>query len=189
MSTAGVFAPDDQYDIQHASDFHSRYGAYLRQNTGLFVDPDGGQTRNRLEFAAAAWRVAQGPVMSPPYVTAHPRVLGAEPTWDFDGLLAVTVDIALGIPRALSSALHGRWLGWSRRKGWFKPEDNDHAVAVATAQFRIPMSHNGLPATHYLSTGEPDTEVAKEAVRVLCGRLDAALGAVCARFDRKEVAW
>lgn len=189
MSIAGVFVPDDRYDREHASDFESRYGAYLRQNTGLFViDPDEGQTQSRLEFAASAWRIAQAPVMSPPYVSAHPRVLSAEPVWDFDGRLAVAVDIATDVPQELSAALRGRWIGWLRRNRWFLPEDNNRPVAVATAQFRVPMPAEGLPAARYLRTGEPDTTAAKDAVGIFCGRLDAALSGVFARFDRKEVA-
>lgn len=188
MSTAGVFVPDDRYDRDHASDFESRYGAYLRRNTALFLDSYEDLTRDRLEFAAAAWRIAQAPVMSPPYVLAHPRVLSAEPTWDFDGRLAVAVDIATEIPRELSVALRGRWIGWSRQDNWHVPGTNDRAVAVATAQFRVPMSPDGLPLPSYRPTGEPDTEHAKSAVAVICGRLDSALSGVFARFDRKEAA-
>lgn len=189
MSNSGAFFPDERYDRDHASDFESRYGAYLRQNTALFVvDADEGQTRNRLDFAASAWRISQAPVMSPPYVVSHPRVLDAAPIWDFEGRLAMAVDIATGVPRELSAALRGRWVGWSRQGRWFLPDDNDRPVAVGTAQFRVPMPADGLPAARYLATGEPDTEAAKQAVEIFCGRLNAALSGVFARFDREEAA-
>lgn len=188
MLNAAIFRPDDQYDRDHASDFESRYGAYLRQHTGLFLNSDDELTSNPLEFAAAAWRVAQEPVMSPAYITAHPRVLATTGTWDYDGRLAVEVTVADGVPAELARSLRGRWSGWNRSGGWFTPEDNDRPIATAELHFRIPMPTAGLPAPHYSQWGSPAIEVAKGVVGILCGRLNAALARVFAQFDRKEVA-
>src|SRR6266516_4820758 len=74
---------DAAWDREFASDGVSRYGAYLRGHTAAFAplwdeppDPDWGAiTADPGEFAAAAFQVATGPVMSPGYVRWHPRVL------------------------------------------------------------------------------------------------------------------
>ncbi|MBA8825312.1 hypothetical protein FHX42_002663 [Saccharopolyspora lacisalsi] len=188
MSTYVVFTPDDQYDRDHASDGESRYGAYLRRNLASFLDIDDWPTGDPLEFAAAAWRVAQSPVMSPAYVTAHPRVLSTSVGWDFEHCLAITVEVASGVPREVARGLRGSWTGWREGDPWFDEEANDRPVASSVLKFRVPMPEDGLPEPAYRAASEPDTEVAKEAVEIVCGRLNAALGGAFSRFDRKEVA-
>lgn len=188
MFKTGVFVPDDQYDRDHASDFQSRYGAYLRQNLALFTDGDEGLTNNPLEFAAAAWRVAQGPVMCPPYVTAQPRILETSESWDAIRQLAIRVDVAVDLPRELSRSLRGGWVGWRKDRYWDVPTDYDRPIATAVLHFHIPMPADGLPAPRYSAMGEPAAETAKRAVAIVCGRINTALDGVFARFDRQEVA-
>lgn len=68
------------------------------------------------------------------------------------------------------------------------PDDNDHPVATALLQFRVPMPAIGLPGPAYGPLGEPDVDVAKDIVEVVCGRLNAALDGVFASFGRTAVA-
>lgn len=66
---------DWDYDQRNAdTGTESRYGNYLHQRSESFRDiwhddPSG-------EFARIAWRIATGPIMSPPLVRSHPRVMG-----------------------------------------------------------------------------------------------------------------
>ena len=63
---------DADWDYTNASDGISRYGAYLRGHAEEFQSWHGedldGITTDPGEFAAAAFRVACGPIMSPGYV-------------------------------------------------------------------------------------------------------------------------
>lgn len=188
MLGARLFVPDDRYDRDHASDLSSRYGAYLRRNLARFLDAEDLPTRDPLEFAAAAWQIAQAPVMSPPYVLAHRRVLGTVPLFDDAGRLAISVEVAADVPAELVGGLRGRWVGWDRRQRWSAPVTNDHPVATAVLHFRVPMSAEGLPRPSYSALAEPDVATAKDAISIVCGRLDAALSGAFAQFDRKEVA-
>lgn len=190
MFSSVVFAPDDRYDRDHASDSQSRYAAYLRRHVGLFLDADDQPTRDRLEFAGAAWRIAQSStLMSPPYVTAHPRVLGTDTCWDHEGRLAIAVEVATDLPREYASSLRDGWIGWERCERWPEQADNGRVAATAVLHFRVPMSAAGLPepAYHHV-TAEPDIDIAKNVIEVVCGRLNAVLGRVLAAFDDREVA-
>src|SRR6266545_2299896 len=70
---------DLAWDRTNASDRVSRYGAYLRGHAEEFESWHGedqdGITTDPGEFAAAAFRVACGPIMSPGDVRWHPRIL------------------------------------------------------------------------------------------------------------------
>lgn len=68
-----AFDPDEGYDQDLASDGVSRYGAYLAHHRRQFAC-DGEPTTDAGEFAAAAWRIAQPPIMVPAYVSIHGRV-------------------------------------------------------------------------------------------------------------------
>jgi hypothetical protein len=182
------FGVDERYDREHASDFISRYGQYLRRNAGQFLDSDDEPTADPLEFAAAAWRIAQAPAMSPSYVVADPVVLGATGVWDYDHRLAIAVEVASEVPRDVHRKLRGRWRGWDRRNPWSESEDNDLPTATAVLRFRVPIEAEGLPEPEYSPLAEPVADVAKHAVQTIAGRLNFALSGVLGRVDRKEVA-
>lgn len=75
MLSDNAFQIDDHQDQSLASDRKSRYGAYLRDKRRLFFHngPDSPPTADPVEFAVAAWSVATPPIMSPGYVSSHPR--------------------------------------------------------------------------------------------------------------------
>jgi hypothetical protein len=90
------FHVDDHNDTEQASDGHSRFGAYIRQNLHEFHDDDPARfSTDPVQFATAAFYVASQPVMAPGYVRTHPRILLTtcdDNTWD--GSLLATVDLA-----------------------------------------------------------------------------------------------
>src|SRR6266536_6688337 len=97
---------DLAWDRTNASDGVSRYGAYLRGHAEEFQPwygeetPDG-ITREPGEFAAAAFQVATGPIMSPGYVRWHPRVLDHTVGYGEDpepGRLVLKVTLATALP-------------------------------------------------------------------------------------------
>lgn len=178
-----VFAVDHD-DHASASDGRSRYGAYLRLHRRLFEDVDGTFVNDPAEFAAAAWRVACRPIMSPGYVYWHPRVQSAKAELDDVDNLAVVAVIALPLPSELCK-LAVRWSGWTRLPGselWREPVANDRRVALTTVTLRVPVRAHALPAPRYQDRAA-DVETAKRAVRALCEVASAELAATVAAVD------
>lgn len=73
----------------------SRYGNYLDSNSATFQDivRDGYDDPTN-HFATAVWRIATGPIMSPPYVRSPARVLSTgvyRSDWDGEVVLDVTL--------------------------------------------------------------------------------------------------
>lgn len=170
-----VFWPDDDYDAEYASNGTSRYGAYLHtRHAGLFRE--GGElTTDPLRFAAAAWEIASAPIMDPPYVRSHPRVLYTIPEWDDEQRLAMAVWLAGPIPPG-TGELRAHWYGWdidSPSGRWVAPFDCDRLSVLARIEVRLPIgpaAEIGLPEPRY-KQAMPVTAAAKEAVLRLCGVL------------------
>lgn len=197
MPSTALFTLDDRFDRDHASDFESRYGAYLRQNAASFLNLDDEPTDCPLEFAGAAWQIAQSPIMAPGYITTHPRILSAAPTWDDEHRLAIHIELATDLPAGLDRVLS--WRGWQRNGpgGWHAPAEFDRPAAFTVLQLFIPMAVTGLPQPSYRVNGVvrgefgnvvPDVEAAKDAVRVIADRLNAAVGPVVSLRTRAAVA-
>jgi hypothetical protein len=178
---------DADWDRARASDGVSRYGAYLRGHTELF-DPWGeapnGITQDPGEFAAAALRVATGPIMSPGYVRWHPRVLdytvghGGDPE---PGRLVCQVTVAISLPVWLGSP----WWGWTQYLGrdWCEPDDGRHA-ALASLALRWPLATSALPRPRPPATpGEPNLRDATAAVAALVAAINATAGPVLATLE------
>src|SRR5262245_57510639 len=126
-----AFEPDEDYDHGFASNGVSRYGAYLSQHRGRFAC-DGKPTADAGEFAAAAWGIAQPPIMVPPYVRAHGRVQDTAVRWDDDRHLAVCVELAVSSPPE-AAGLAYPWRRWTRDEHghWLPPDDYAHPHALA----------------------------------------------------------
>lgn len=99
--TTDPFWLDLDYDREYASNGRSRYARYLDDAAGPFAeiwadDPT-------VEFAAVAWRVANGPIMSPGLVRHHPRVISAEALRsDWNGQMVGSVRLVAPPPRQLA---------------------------------------------------------------------------------------
>jgi hypothetical protein len=110
--TTPLFWIDDNYDRDHASDGHSRYGAYLRQHEReLAEDLEWGPH----SFLASIWRIGSMPVMAPGYIRQHPQVEAHRLSRDdYDGHLLGVVTLAMRPPADAS-----RWASWTER--WEEP--------------------------------------------------------------------
>lgn len=174
------FRADERYDLEQANDGRSRFGSYLAQHREKFLDLDGDPTRDRLEFAAAAWTVAAGPVMSPPFVRGHPRIQSALVFWDEQGGLAVNVVVALP----------GAWLGRPRQRAvswdvdrvwgtWYDPRDATRLTVLPSVLVRVPIAPGDvtLPAFEH---GNPEVTAAKNAVLAVVTLLNAVVADVLA---------
>jgi hypothetical protein len=183
---------DADWDRSRASDGISRYGAYLRGHTEAFQPLDGpdasGITLDPGEFAAAALRVATGPIMSPGYVRWHPRVLdhtvghGQDPE---PGRLVCQVTLATSLPLRLGAA----WWSWTQHLGrdWCEPGDDRHA-ALARLELRWPLATGALPRpSEPAVAGQPNLRDATAAVAALVAQVNATAGPVLAELERGAV--
>jgi hypothetical protein len=179
---------DAAYDRARASDGVSRYGAYLRGHPEAFAPcygpGAGGIALDAGEFAAAAFGVATGPIMSPGYVGWHPRVLdhmvsrGDDPE---PGRLVCQVTLAISLPRWLGAP----WRSWTQYLGrdWAEPGDDRHA-ALARLELRWPVPVTSLPRPGTPTTpGEPNLRDAKAAVAALVAQVNATAGPVLAELE------
>lgn len=99
--TGNPFWLDRDYDRDYASNGHSRYADYLRQASGSFREIYADDPT--VEFAAVAWRPANGPIMVPGLVRHHPRVISAEALRsDWNGLMVGSVRLVAPPPRQLA---------------------------------------------------------------------------------------
>jgi hypothetical protein len=175
MATQNAFRTDELYDREQASDGESRYGAYLAQHRARFLDYDERPATDPLEFAAAAWDIAQSPIMSPGYVTPHPRIQAADVTWDDEQNLAITVTIAVDdIP--VVARMH-RARGWSQDSvsaRWYDPQDSSRLTALCLVKVRVPILAKALPCPEYRDMS-PCTLTAKDAVAAVCALLNREL--------------
>jgi hypothetical protein len=182
---------DLAFDRANASDRVSRYGAYLRSHAKEFEPWHGedqdGITTDPGEFAAAAFRVACGPIMSPSYVHWHPRVLdhqvghGESPDPD---RLVIMVVLATSLPLRLGSP----WWSWTSYMGrdWSEPEEAKHA-ALARLELRWPLQVATLPRPRPSARpGEPNLADARAAVRALVAEINRTAGLVLARLEGGE---
>jgi hypothetical protein len=175
MTIQSAFATNEDYDREQASDGESRYGAYLAHHRARFLDYDGRPSTNPLEFAAAAWAIAQSPIMSPGYVTLHPRVQAADVTWNDEENLAITVTIAADdIPVATRMRRARGWSQDSVSARWYDPQDSSRLTALCLVKVRVPILAKALPCPEYRNTS-PVTSVAKDAVAAVCGLLNREL--------------
>lgn len=181
---------DEDYDRAYASDGVSRFGAYLRQSAHRFLSWDEEPTTDAAMFAATAFEVGCAPVMAPPYVATHPRVVGLAAHCDDDDRRAVRVELAVDVPREFATVLPRGWRGWQHSDDghrWYEPGDNDRPAAVLTLTVRVPFpAVDLLPGTAYDDHGNPHVPTAKDAVRALAAHVNAHLAGV---LDTLATGW
>lgn len=177
-----AFVVDEDYDVNHASDRHSRYGSYLYSRSHLFHE-DGEPITDAGEFAAVAFTIACAPVMSPGYVREHPRVRHVSRCWDDDHRLAFEVQVVAPLPAPIAEAIRSKgWADWQRQWGsewWFEPYDNNRPGAYTVVTVRVPLAPDSLPMPAY-TAGAPDLDAARTAVRAVCGQLNTHLTPILA---------
>jgi hypothetical protein len=173
------------HDRTSASDGVSRYGAYLRDHARLFdpwQDAPDGITRDPVEFAIAAFKVATGPIMSPGYLRWHGRVCDYAATWsDHDGRLLLSVTLAAPSPVRLG----WDWRGWERdfHDRYLEPDDARPA-GLARLELRWPVGTGQLPTpTRPRRPGVANLADAARAVAVLADQVNATVGPVLADLE------
>ncbi|ALG05774.1 hypothetical protein [Kibdelosporangium phytohabitans] len=180
MTVTRPFGLNERYDRDEASDGVSRYGAYLAQKRKLFLDFDDCLTADRLAFAAAAWEIAQSPIMSPPYVLAHPRIQSAVPRWDEEYRLAIEVVVAMPNLWPLPAQYRYRALGWREDSVWggFEdPRDAGRLTVLPSLLVRVPVTAGDVMDPVYES-GIPTVDAARGSVLAMCHLLNPVLASV-----------
>ena len=180
---------DPDYDRANASDGQSRYGAYVRDYARLFdpwQDAPDGVTRDAVEFAVAAFRVATGPIMWPGFARWHPRVCGyGAARDDYDGRLVVSVTLATPAPVRLPG---WSWRGWDRdfHDRFLEPADRG-PVALARLELRWPLDGDQLhlPARPRVS-GQPNLVDAMSAVAAVVGSVNHTAGPVLTALEASQ---
>jgi hypothetical protein len=165
------------FDRVHASDGHSRYGVYLRQHARYF-DDDRGPTADPVEFASAAFAIARTPIMGPPYVGTHPRVVHVEQVWDVNDRCGVSLGFAVPTTERIAGMLPVDVAGWQRDGSegpYYAPERLDRTAAYTQLVVRIPFPQALLPVPAYSKEGLPNVDVAKRAVRTICNHANSLL--------------
>jgi hypothetical protein len=176
---------DRDHDRAAASDGVSRYGAYLRDHAGLFDswgEAADGVTRDPVEFAIAAFRIATGPIMSPGYLRWHGRVCDFAATWsEPDAGLLLSVTLAAPSPVRLP----WDWRGWERdfHDRYLEPDDC-HPVGLCRLELRLPVASDHLPTPgRPRRPGVPNLADATRAVAVLVEQVNATCRPVLAELE------
>lgn len=189
MGTDEVFTLHDVYDYAHASDGQSRYRAYLAQNVRRFRYGGDKLTTEPTEFAAAAFVIASPPIMSPPYVGTHPRVMHATPRWDTARRCAMQIELAIPLAEQIANQLPPHFGGWRSNPSaghYYAPDDNDEPTACARLTIRIPLPCDLLPQPTYTHAGVADVDTAKRAIRAICARTNSILTHLIVKLDTPQ---
>jgi len=190
------------YDSSRAdSGTRSRYGNYLIQRRSTFVEIAGwGYDDPSVEFAAAAWRIANGPIMAPPFVVSHRRVLSAElQRSDWNGEAILNVDLISTRPPALSN-----WLTAGGRR-YYRDWRTDYAgdyegvgdrdvmdspYMLTRTQVLLQLPAGTLPRVTEIPTGADKTQtdrlldLALDCLVVVVRELNKEIGPIIEQLDR-----
>ncbi|GHE32261.1 hypothetical protein GCM10017673_38910 [Streptosporangium violaceochromogenes] len=189
-----AFWIDEDYDRDRASQGGSRYGNYVRRHLDEFDDDWEGPAAAAVGFAAAAWRIATSPVMSPGYVRSHGRVLASRVERNpWDGGLRGVVELAVPWPAQLAQdeqAWRGDsrwWQGWEKDHGrFFEPGEEQAAGApymLTTSRLMFPLTVEGLPPAPAGAGGDV-ARGAAAAVAVLVGKLNTVVDPIIERLEK-----
>ncbi|WP_405010999.1 hypothetical protein [Kitasatospora sp. NBC_01539] len=170
FSTRTLAVLDDTTDRERASDGRSRFGVYLTQHARDLHDDDGPLPAPA--FAAAVWRIATGPIMSPGYVRIRPDLHHLAPAVDENGGLVLHIDVPLRHhhlahrPHSLTD-WHDLTNAWADDHRWpilVQPDTSTRPALSATAHLAIPVPGDLIsePSTH-----EPGPRMTVEAKHTL----------------------
>jgi hypothetical protein len=172
----------------------SRYGNYLDQNRGTFEDLiSDGYDDPSVHFATAVWRIATGPIMSPPYVLAPQRVLSTSITRsDWDGEAIIDVTLICPAPNVLRDARTWdrsyfrdwpyNWLGDLEGVGGEQLTKN--AYMLTSAQVLIRIKPGTLPRIDNIPLGGTKLlRQADECLDALVVELNREIGPLVDRLE------
>ncbi|MFI9206403.1 hypothetical protein [Streptomyces sp. NPDC053048] len=176
---------DEATDRDRASDGHSRYGVYLRQQEPKkwFLDDD--EARDPGVFSRFAWAAGTGPVMSPAYAVVRPdldiRLTRAEE----DGSLLVLVDVRLHHdaltkehrpPYRVATWETAHVLGADDYPARIEPENESKTALLLTATLRVSAAQWALWEPSGELEGEALTDDAKNAMKRLAELINTHVG-------------
>lgn len=181
MSARRIVRVDEDYDRSHASVGQSRFGAYLRQRANQFDDD--GAPLDAVWFAMLVWQIANGPVMSPPYVQTSSRVYEVACRGDeyAANVLVATVRVRLPHPPQAWDERAAGCHDWTHDRGVWRTDDEPLPL-VAPEQFpqmlftvnlSISIPTTALPAP---TSTDVEVDVAKDTVRTICTRVNENVG-------------
>jgi hypothetical protein len=180
----------------------ARFGNYVRKAEPDLADTwDGTWTSSLWErFAGAAWSLATPPILQPPFVVFHPRVLSCRlEVNETTGRLDAAVDVITPQPRPLqymSAETGGVWQDWPIRSAsgpleYQLPDYDDVAkrpflltratlmFALTYPKYRFPPASKLLPGLN----GDNLVATARGSVRVLVDELNKLVDPVIRRIE------
>lgn len=132
---------DVTYDRENANTgTRSRYANYLRLNLPAFKEIYSDDPT--VEFAATAWRIANGPIMAPGLVRSHARISSTSvqrSSWD--GQLVAEVTLIVPTPAVLTQSR-------PTTSGWYR----DYEYDSWTERYELPSEQDLARGNHYLLT-------------------------------------
>lgn len=190
-----AFRLDHGYDRDRADpDTRSRYGNYLNQHRATFEEiVSFGYEDPSVDFATATWRIANGPIMAPPFVRSPRRVLSAAvQRSEWNGEAIIDVDLIANRPEKLAYAtttagayyrdwptdFHGDYTGIGDRDLVTSP------YLLHRAQVLIQIPPGTLPRiTEVPTKGDLLLNQAYECLQVLIGVLNREIGPLIEQMD------
>jgi hypothetical protein len=192
VSDPRPFWLDWEYDRDSAdTGTRSRYGNYLRQAGRSFAeiwtdDPS-------VEFARIAWRTATGPVMAPPLVRCHRRIMGVELSRsDWNGEMIADVRLVSPRPTPLANAstaagnyFRDYYLGaWDTYDGIGGEDLTRNSYLLTEVRLLWQLPAGTLPVIKEVPAGhDARFRQAVDCLAVLVGALNREVGPVIDRLE------
>jgi hypothetical protein len=166
------------HDGTDTRDGHSRLAHHLAQNRWMFRDSKHKLTSDPARFTAAAFQAGTAPIMNPPYIGTHPRVVRAYPRSDTQGRYVLMAELVIPTPRKIAVQLPGDIRGWQRNgRGEYRPAlEYDRVLAYVRLTLGVPIRPDLLPEPGYDERGVPYLDIARRALRAVTTHASA----VCA---------
>lgn len=173
-------------DVDDRLHGRSRFAHYLARNRTMFHTGGGNPTTDPARFAAVAFQIASPPVMDPPYIAAHTRLVRAYPLRDQSARRALVVELAMPTPRHLTGLLPDPHRGWERddATGHYRPPTElDQPTVHLRLTIGVPIRPELLPQPRYDDHGNPDLDTARTALRALTTHVSALCAHLISGLD------
>lgn len=184
----GTYTNDTLFTLHDGTDTrdgHSRFAHHLTQNRWLFRDSNHELTSNPVRFVAAAFQAGTAPIMLPPYIGTHPRVVRAYPRSDTHGRYLLMAELAIPTPRKIVDQLPSDLRGWERDgHGEYRPAlEYDRVLAHVRITLGVPIRPDLLPEPGYDGRGVPYLDIARRALRAVTTHASAVCAPLLGSLD------
>lgn len=173
------------HDGTDTRDGYSRYAHHLTQNRWMFRDSNHKLTSDPVRFAAAAFQAGTAPIMNPPYIGTHSRVVRAYPRSDTQRRYLLMAELAIPTPRKITDQLPGDIRGWELDgRGAYRPAlEYDRVLAYVRLTLGVPIRPDLLPEPGYDERGVPYLDIARRALRAVTTHASAVCAPLLASLD------